>query len=65
MGWPSIGGFDAATKQETEDADGNVVQLHETVRVLLHGHQDPMERLESTLPQDYLNRQRDVPEHQR
>ncbi|KAK1962332.1 hypothetical protein LY78DRAFT_705866 [Colletotrichum sublineola] len=60
----ALSGFHTTTKQETEDVDERLVSLHETVGVLLHGHQDLMERFESSLPRDYLNRRRNMPEHQ-
>ncbi|EFQ35669.1 uncharacterized protein GLRG_10813 [Colletotrichum graminicola M1.001] len=59
-----LSGFYTTTAQGTEDTDGSLASLHETVKALLHGHQDLVERFESSLPQDYLDRQRDVPDHQ-
>ncbi|KAK1993329.1 hypothetical protein LX36DRAFT_586602 [Colletotrichum falcatum] len=58
----TLSGFHTTTRQEgTEGAEGRLASLHETVGELLHGHQDLMERFESSLPQDYLDRQRGMP----
>ncbi|OHF02011.1 hypothetical protein CORC01_02590 [Colletotrichum orchidophilum] len=56
----ALSSFHTATQKTAGNSEGLLFETHETVKALLHGHQDLLERFESSLPQDYLNRRREA-----
>ncbi|KAJ0164778.1 hypothetical protein CTA2_208 [Colletotrichum tanaceti] len=58
----ALSSFYTATTQKTTGGavDGSLVEVHETVKALLQGHADLIERFESSLPRDYLDRRWDA-----
>ncbi|KAJ0368448.1 hypothetical protein COL26b_010867 [Colletotrichum chrysophilum] len=38
-----------------EEADRNIAEIHAKVTILFHGHQDLLDRFESTLPAEYFH----------
>ncbi|KAK1673269.1 hypothetical protein BDP55DRAFT_670693 [Colletotrichum godetiae] len=52
--------FYTATQNNTGNSEGVLFETHETVKALLQGHDDLLERFESSLPQDYLYRRHEA-----
>ncbi|KAF4850416.1 Paired amphipathic helix protein Sin3-like 1 [Colletotrichum fructicola] len=47
--------FNQAAPQTQEEADRNIAEIHAKVTILFHGHQDLLDRFESTLPAEYFH----------
>ncbi|WQF85353.1 Putative paired amphipathic helix superfamily protein [Colletotrichum destructivum] len=54
----ALSSFYTTTQKATGGVDRSLMEVHETVKALLQGHADLIERFESSLPQDYLDRRR-------
>ncbi|KAF9871250.1 hypothetical protein CkaCkLH20_11171 [Colletotrichum karsti] len=51
----ALSNFNQASPTTQEEADRNLVEIHSKATVLFQGHEDLLERFESSLPADYFH----------